>query len=84
MPVLLQRISRGVIKMSINSKDDWITAKVIVSRINGGNVKDNSDRYFMQHIASQPDFPKPSRFGRTKVWNWGEVSNYLKRKRECS
>lgn len=66
----------------IDSKDDWVTAKAIVQRINGGNAKDTSGQYFVQNIASKPNFPKPSRFGKTKVWNWREVSDYLRAERE--
>lgn len=68
--------------MQLKSDDDWITSKVIVRRIYGDSVKDNSHRYFQEKIASKPDFPRPSDFGGTKVWNWGEISDYLKRKRD--
>lgn len=61
----------------IASKDDWVTAEVIVSRIKGNSVKDNSHKYFRENIACQPNFPKPSKFGKTQVWNWGEVSEYF-------
>lgn len=66
----------------IDSKDDWVTAKVIVQRINGGSAKNTSDQYFVQHIASKPGFPRPSKFGKTRVWNWREVSDYLRAERE--
>lgn len=66
----------------MNSYDDWITAKELVRRIHGEDTSENADRYFKQHIASKPNFPKPSRFGKTRVWCWGEVSDYLRTERE--
>ena len=68
--------------MQVASQDDWVSSKVIVSRIYGEDVKDNSHRYFKEKIASKPDFPRAADFGGTKVWNWGEISDHLKKERD--
>ena len=66
----------------LNSQDDWVTSQTIVKRIYGDNVRERSHDNFRAKIASKPDFPKSSKFGGTEVWNWGEISDYLRKQRE--
>lgn len=67
----------------MNSYDDWVTADEIVKRILGDNAKENSAKVFIRDIASQPNFPKNSYFGKSrKVWCWGEISDYFRNERE--
>lgn len=62
--------------VKIDSADIWWNATQLADWF-GCNAA-----HFRTRIASQPDFPKPSKFGDTKVWCLSEVSEYLRDKRD--
>lgn len=59
------------------TRDSWVTAQVICQHVKGDGVSSSSATVFKRDIACKPNFPKPSKFGKTDVWNWGEVSDYF-------
>lgn len=62
--------------VKIDSQDIWWNAQQMAEWFNC------SAEHFRQRIACLPDFPRPSTFGKTKVWCLAEVSEYLRNKRD--
>lgn len=62
--------------MKIDSYDIWWDAQKMADWHNC------SAEHWRSRIACAPDFPKPSYLGRTKQWCLGEVSEYLRNRRD--